>query len=145
MNTQSCLASLYRMTNETLQLHIKSVEKQLSGKKKSGAGDVQTFSYKVKDSRLCIWNISLPLESSSILWNICLNFRPSWSLLLVSGKLFFWSCLAMSTLMETVCLSVDAPQLLSWRFLARLYWIFLDGSYMIKQFAFRFHVLNSWK
>lgn len=89
---------------------------------------MQTFSYKVKDSRQCVWHVFLPLGSPSILWNICLNFRSYWSLLLVSEKLFFWSCLTMTTLMETVWLSADAPQLLSWGFLARLSWLSLDGS-----------------
>lgn len=90
--------------------------------------DVQTFSYKVKDSRQCAWHGFLPLGSPSIPWNIYLNFRSSWSLLLVFEKLFFWSCLTMTTLIETICLSADAPQLLSWRFLAGLSWLFLDGS-----------------
>ena len=55
---KSCFASLYRMTTEILQLHVKSVEKQLSVKKKKHA---QTFFYKAKDSRQRVWNVFLPL------------------------------------------------------------------------------------
>lgn len=139
MNTQSCLASLSWVTKETLQLHIKSVEKQLSeGIKK----DVQTFSYKVKDSRQCVWHVFLPLGSPSIPWNICLNFRSSRSLLLVSEKRFFWSCLTHYDHTDgnhvSLCRCTPASQLgiSGWAFLALPGWLSYTSKSFLMDFVF---------
>lgn len=45
------------MTSEILQLHIKSVEKQLCGKNMG-----KHVSFKAKDSRQRVWNVFLPLS-----------------------------------------------------------------------------------
>lgn len=104
--------------------------------------DVQTFSYKVKDSRQCVWHVFLPLGSPSIPWNICLNFRSSWSLLLVSVKLFFWSCLTHYDHTDgnhvSLCRCTPASQLgiSGWAFLTLPGWLSYTSKSFLMDFVF---------
>lgn len=80
------------MTSEILQLHVRSVEKQLSVESMC-----KHFSCKAKDSRRRVWNVLLPLgylHSMKHLSQFPLFLEPPFGLCrsIPSKSASFWSC-----------------------------------------------------
>lgn len=95
---KSCFASLCWMTSEILQLHVRSVEKQLSVKNMC-----KHFFYKARFKAMCLECVSPfklpPFHETSVL----ISALPGAFLLVFLQIHSFWICLILTLQMESIC------------------------------------------